>query len=139
MAGESLIPVPIPATAWEQGAFVVLFIILVAVILGWVARENSISRTFQKGEAAAREKAQAERDAQWRSFLEQQRTTDQQMSQAVRESMDGLTTIISRLVDEVQGSRTDFKEHDAMERAKLEEMSKVVHEKNPTRPRKPPS
>jgi hypothetical protein len=135
MPSEPLIPVAIPATAWEQGVFVVLFIVLVAVILGWVARENSLSRAFQKTEAAAREKAQTERDDQWRAFLEQQRQIDQENGLVVRKSLDGLTTIIASLVDEVHDGRTDFREHDAMERAKLEEMSKVVHDRQATRPR----
>jgi hypothetical protein len=118
----------IPFTAWEQAVFVTLFVFFVIALLSWVARENKANRDFQRIEAASREKAQAERDAQWRDFLETQRETDQQMSKAVKESMDGLTSIISHLVDEVQGNRADFKEHDAMEKAKLEEMSKKIHE-----------
>jgi len=117
----------IPFTAWEQAVFVGLFIVLIALILFWVSRENKINRQFQQSESAAREIAQAARDAEWRLFLQQQRENDNQVSEAVKSSLDALTAITRQLVQEVQGQRADFQAHDQKEWAKLDEMSSAIH------------
>jgi len=125
---------PTPYTEW---GYLGALVFLVLAILAWVARENAVNRKHQHDEAAAREKAQAERDSEWRLFLQQQRENDNQVSEAVKGSLDALTEITRSLVQEVQGQRADFRAHDEKEWAKLDEMSAAIHSKDrKTQPRK---
>lgn len=123
-----------PAAFTEWG-YLGAVVFLIIAILAWVSRENKVNRDFQARESAARETAQIQRDNEWRGFLQQQRENDNQVSEAVKSSLDALTEITRSLVQEVQGQRADFQAHDKAEFAKLDEMSASIH--NKTTPRKP--
>lgn len=122
-------------TAYTEWGYLGAVVFLVVAVLVWVSRENKVNREFQQKEAAARESAQTARDAQWRLFLQEQRENDNQVSAAVKGSLDALTEITRSLVVEVRGQRADFQAHDKAEWAKLDEMSAAIHEQKTT-PRK---
>ena len=114
----------IPFTAWDQAVFVCLFLILVVAVLSWMSKENNANRKFQSDQAK-----------EWQDFMDAQNKKNEQISLAVKSSLDGVTAVVSRLADEVRtnndeirGQRSEFSAHDEMERAKLDEMSKRIHE-----------
>lgn len=61
------------------------------------------------------------RDKDWRDFFTTLMTKEDEPLNAI---LEGLQTLLS-----------EFRQHDQMERAKLDEMSKTIHKEN-TRPRK---
>lgn len=127
----------IPFTAWEQMSFVALVAVIVVALLAWMSYENRTNRAFQASEAKKRDDAQNARDAEWRSFLSQQRAVDQQLSSAVKESLDALTAATVTLISEVKAQRADFAVHDQKEWARLDEMSERIraNRETPTQPR----
>ena len=141
----------VPYTAWEQAVFVCLIIVLVLGLLAWMSRETKSSREFQKAESEARDraqaerdrerdKAQAERDSQWRQFFRdfsiEQANRETQNNAAVLKSLDGTTASIQALAEGVNAQRAEFREHDQREWAAMGEMSRKIHEANPTQPRR---
>jgi hypothetical protein len=122
-------PSTIPIVAWQQAAIVVLFIVFTGLTYYW--------RRIERKDATAREDAQrafqAAESEKWRLFLKDQRESEDKTAGAVTNSISGLAEVITELVQEVRMSRSDFREHDAMERAKLEEMSKTIHAKDEPR------
>lgn len=123
MAQDLNLPIP----AWQQAAVICLFLVLIWLMLRWMSSENKTTREFQRSEATAREKAQTERDAEWRKFLATQRAADEKKSEAMTESLNALTAATQALITEVQGQRADFQAHDQREWAALGEMSKTIH------------
>ena len=98
----------LPATAWQQGLFVCLFIVVLVILLRHFGKSQSDWQKFIQ-----------ERDEQWQKFLTSQRDIDQQRYESVEETVATQTKVLSELVGKVQDLTTDFRAHDAMEREVL--------------------
>jgi hypothetical protein len=129
--------VNIPITAWEQGLVITLFVVLLMSIFGGVAallnNQRKAQLASQKELLQQQQEFIEEQNIQWQSFLREQRAADAEMRNQDRSRIEELAQLFKLLTSEVKALVSDFSQHDEMERAKLDEMSKTIHERNKPR------
>ena len=110
----------IPFSAWQQAAFVCLFIVLIIILINWFSKQ---SKNWQDFIEVSNEK--------WRAFNKEQRTENNCAMSEVQGSLKDLTTVTQALVSEVKEMRSDtsvflgeFARHDLQAKEILTEVKK---------------
>ena len=107
----------IPEVAWEQGLFVVLFIVLVVVLVRWFSAQQEKWQKFM-----------SDMNSSWQKFIEKQREDE-------TETLKQISTVTSSLVHEVKEMRVDLRDHDASVGTRINSIVKASQPAK-TRPRK---
>lgn len=120
----------IPASAWVQGVFVCLFIVLVIMLLNWFSKQSTKWQEFIESS-----------NEKWRAFNKEQRTENNCAMTDVQGSLKDLTTVTQALVSEVKEMRSDtsvflgaFNQHDLQAREILMEVKKPVSKSRAKKP-----
>ena len=114
----------IPEVAWEQGLFVVLFIVLVVVLLRWFSAQQEKWQKFMN-----------DMNTFWKELTEKQRQEERETSDNLKKSVGDLSVVTSSLVQEVKEMRTDLRDHDTTVGSRIESIVKASQPAK-TRPRK---
>ena len=114
----------IPTVAWEQGLFVVLFIVLVVVLLRWFSAQQEKWQKFMN-----------DMNTFWKELTEKQRQEERETSDNLKKSVGDLSVVTSSLVQEVKEMRTDLRDHDTTVGSRIESIIKASQPVK-TRPRK---
>jgi len=99
---ETVVEQAIPYTAWEQAAFVGLFIVLVLWLLAWFSKQSDKWQSFI-----------FQIDEKWREFSRMQREENNCAMTDVNTSLTNLAKTTSELAHSVSELRKDIDEHDA--------------------------
>ena len=120
----------IPASAWVQGVFVCLFIVLVIMLLNWFSKQSTKWQEFIESS-----------NEKWRAFNKEQRTENNCAMTDVQGSLKDLTTVTQALVSEVKEMRSDtsvflgaFNQHDLQAREILMEVKKPASRSRTKKP-----
>lgn len=91
----------VPFTAWEQAVFVLLFILFlggvwgfIRYILNWVDKRDKVYQEFINANAKSSREFVEKRDTELKEFI---RCTENDQASALKEVVDALQAIISRL------------------------------------------
>jgi len=81
----------IPFTAWQQAAFVGMFIVLVVVLLAWFSKENAKAQKFQQDQNDSWQRFLKESNDRWQHWLDKSQTETVDAMGKVTEALERLS------------------------------------------------
>lgn len=97
-----------PFPAWVQAVFVLLFILFTGGVFAFVRYLMGWVKTLQMDWQDYIEKL----NAQWQTFLSEQRCEDRENTNGMKRSIENLTKTTSRLATRVEEMHGDLQNHD---------------------------